>query len=432
MAAAAAEAHGGKLAQDHLVSTWQKTVLDNGVRVVTEFIPHVRSLAIGFWFQFGSRDETEKLSGIAHFLEHMNFKGTPRRSAARIASEIEGRGGHLNAFTGKENTCYLARVIDEQTSKAVDVLADITFNSVYDPQEIERERNVILEEMKNIEDTPDEMVFEHFMAQTFGLHSLGRPIIGTRDSLARISRPDLVDYSEQTYRGQRMVVAAAGNLNHNRLVKMIERRCGTANSVPLNRQTHNGSVDKSSRQDLHTSTQQAHVVWGCQGLTYLDDRKYVLFIISTLLGGGMSSRLFQSVRERYGLAYSIYTFLETYSDSGLFGVYAGASPDQAEKALNLIEIEVFKLTRQPVSNRTLKTIKDQLKGNLLLGLESPSSRMHRLGKMEINYGAWVPIEDVIARIEQVTPEDILALAQELFRAQAIQTTILWPNGEGQS
>jgi len=397
------------------------------LRIATEFIPHVRSIAIGFWFDTGSRDELEDYSGIAHFLEHMNFKGTARRSAGQIAREIEGRGGILNAFTSKEVTCYHARVVDEQTARAVDVLSDITHNSLFDPKEIDRERGVILEELKNVEDTADDLVFEHFMAQVFPQHPLGRSVLGNKQSLQTIHGENLSDFCTQTYHGKRVVIAAAGRLNHKRLVRMIEKRLGNTLGVDQNRTSPAFPDMKDQRQDLHTATQQAHILWGCRGLSYSDRRKYVLFILSTLLGGGMSSRLFQTVREKHGLAYSVYSFMDNYQDSGLFGIYAGTQPERAEEALELIKKEIHKLIAHPVSARELKRTKDQLKGNIMLGLESPNSRMHRLAKMEILTGSWVPIDDVIARIDEVTSEDIQSIAKELFEEQVLFTTVLWPN-----
>lgn len=406
---------------------YQRTVLSNGLRIVTEFIPHVRSIAIGFWFDTGSRDELEDFSGIAHFLEHMNFKGTPRRSVGQIAREIEGRGGILNAFTSKEVTCYHARVVDEQTARAVDLLSDITQNSIFDPDEIDRERDVILEELKTVEDTPDDLVFEHFMAQVFGEHPLGRSVLGTEKSLQAIHGTNLAEFCAWTYHGKRVVIAAAGRLNHNRLVRMIEKRMGGTPGTDHNRTSPSLPLQQYHRQDLHTATQQAHIIWGCRGLSYSDPEKYVLFILSTLLGGGMSSRLFQTIREKYGYAYSVYSFTDNYQDSGLFGIYAGTQPERVEKVLYLIRKEVHKLVAYPVSDRELQRTKDQLKGNIVLGLESPNSRMNRLAKMELVTGSWVSIDDVIERINEVTSNDIQSIAKELFEEQALFTTVLWPN-----
>ncbi|MBC8466106.1 insulinase family protein [bacterium] len=408
-------------------SNCQKTILDNGVRVVTELIPHVRSVAVGFWFTTGSRDEPEGLSGIAHFLEHMNFKGTKKRSAAQIAREIESRGGHLNAFTSKEVTCYLARVLDEQIPRSIDVLSDITRNSIYDQKEIDLERNVILEELKNTEDTPDELVYEHFFKHVFGEHPLGRSILGHRDSLKGINHNNLNNYSKERYNGSNVVIAATGNLDHQRLVRLVKSRFTKLNGFNQERYVPEVFEKKVHKQQEYTSTQQAHILFGCKGLDYNDKRRFVLSLMSTILGGGMSSRLFQNIREKEGMAYSVYSFVETFFDTGLFAIYAGTTPEKLESAKRLIRKEVRKLVHKSISDRELNRTKDQLKGNLMLGLESPSSRMHRLARMEINSGEFIPIEYVIEQINQVGSNDIQELAVDLFENQALYETTLLPN-----
>lgn len=406
---------------------YRRTVLDNGLRIVTEWMPHIRSVAIGIWFDTGSRDEPDHLSGISHFLEHMNFKGTKRRSAASIARQIESRGGSLNAFTSKEYTCYFARVIDRQLSRAVDVLTDITQNSVYNPDDINKERAVILEELKNIEDTPDELVFDYFFAQLYNPHSLGRPVIGRRDTLREINRENLVEYSSDHFTGSHVVVAATGNIDHNRLVRTIEHRIDSESATKPMRRPPSDRAETNNRQDIHTNTQQAHICWGCRAYPYRDPRKYALLVLNTLIGGGMSSRLFQQIRERHGLAYSVFSFLETYVDTGLFGVYAGTEPKHAERVLRMILTEIKRFVKDPVSLRTLQRTKEQLKGNLILGLESPDTRMHRLAKMEIYNVEWLSLDDVVDRIDAVTEDDVRTVARELFYNNPDSVTILLPN-----
>ncbi len=409
---------------------FRRTKLDNGLRVVTETMPHVRSLAVGFWFNAGSRYEPEDFAGISHFLEHMNFKGTPRRTPAAIARQIEDRGGHLNAFTSKEFTCYHASIVDQQLSRAVDVLSDITQNSVFDPKEIDRERGVIIEELKNLEDTPDELIFEYFVGQLYSPHSMGRSVLGRRETLDRIDRAKLVEYRSRHYSGSQTVIAAAGNVDHSRLVRMVERRFqGEATPV----KTHTPPLDQDIgelRLDFHTNTQQAHICWGCRAYAYNDNRKYSLLVLHTLLGAGMSSQLFQRIRERHGLAYSVFSFLETYRDTGLFGVYAGAEPKHAEKALKMIRSEVDKMVDKSISASKLQRAKDQLKGNLILGLESAANRMNRLAKMELYDTEWLSLDDIVDRIDALTVEDIRTVAQELFRERPNFTTILWPSRKG--
>lgn len=406
---------------------FKRTVLNNGLRVVTEDMPNIRSLAIGLWFDSGSRDEPDELAGIAHFLEHMNFKGTDRRSAAAIARQIEGSGGHLNAFTSKEFTCYHARIVDQQLSRAVDILADITQNSTYKLDDVEKERGVILEELKSVEDTPDELIFEHFIAQLYNRHSMGRSVLGGRASLQTINRDKLINYRSVNYSPARMVVAVAGNIDHNRLVRMIEHRFPNKVTSRPDRVPPVEEAKKDQRQDLYTKTQQAHICWGCRAYPYGDNRKYSLLILNTLLGGGMSSRLFQHIRERHGLAYSVFSFIETYFDTGLFGIYAGTEPDQAERTLRMIRKELRETVRTPVSARTLQRTKDQLKGNLILGLESPGNRMHRLAKMELYASEWLSLDDVVDRIDAVTVEDIQKVVNDLFVERPNYTTLLLPN-----
>ncbi len=420
---------GGRLTPAKTKSTFQKTELDNGIRVVTESIPHLRSLALGFWFDTGSRDETDDVAGIAHFIEHMMFKGTKKRNSIRIAREIEGKGGHLNAYTSREVTCYYARVIDEQASCAVDVLSDITFNSLFNPIEVDRERDVIVEELKAMEDTPDDIVYEYFSEHAFKKHPLGRTTLGTRDTLAAITSDTLINYAMDHYTKPRIVISAAGNVNHARLVKMVERRIPKSSGIEQIRTTP-PSVEKSfSRQDVYTTTQQSHIIWGCRGLTYFDPQKYVLYVLSTILGGGMSSRLFQTIREKHGLAYTVYSFSESYHDSGLFGIYAGTQPENVEKSLKLIRKEVQKIATKPVSRNELARIKAQLKGNLMLGLESPNARMHRLAKLELHNEDWKPIDHVISQIDAVTAEDVQSLSHQLFEEQGTFSTILHPKEE---
>lgn len=411
---------------DNSQGLYQKTTLDSGVTIVTEAMPNIRSLAIGFWFDTGSRDEPEELSGIAHFIEHMNFKGTPRRSAASIARQIEGRGGHLNAFTSREYTCYYARIVDEQLAKAVDVLADITQHSLFNQDEIDKERKVILEELKNVEDTPDDLVFEHFFAQIFANHPMGRSVLGNRETLNAIDHDGLSDYRLNQYTGSRAVIAAAGSLDHNRLVRMIERRFNK-NIAPDRERIKPSGNSAPPRQNHRTSTQQAHIIKGYRAFEYNNPEKYTLLVLNTLLGGGMSSRLFQEIREKHGLAYTVYSFLDTHLDTGIFGVYAGTEPKQAEKALKMITKELNRLCRIPVSGKALKRIKDQLKGNLIMGLESPGTRMHRLAKSIIYDADWITLDEIVNLIDNVTSDDIQRIARQLFDRQTSYTTVLLPD-----
>jgi len=405
---------------------YEKSVLSNGVRVITEVMPQVRSLALGFWFNVGSRDEPEGLCGISHFLEHMNFKGTPRRNAAAIVRAIEERGGHLNAFTSKEVTCFHVRAIDSQLARTVDVIADITQNSIYDPEELERERRVILEELKSTEDSPDEWALEQFVRQVFGRHAMGQMIIGRRETISAIGHDQLIGYRTDNYCGNRLVIAASGSLDHKTVVKLVEHALSHKPGSPPKRVKPRNSKSGAVRQDLHSNTQQAHICWGCRSLPFDDPRKYALLTMNTILGGGASSRLFQRIRERNGLAYSVYSFLDSFFDTGMFGVYAGTEPKQAEKALRLIVKTVTELAEKSVPAAELKRTQDQLKGSLMLSLESPSARMHRLARLELHTGGFRPLEEVITQIEAVTSDDIKRLAEDLFMESTTYTTVLWP------
>jgi len=405
---------------------YRRTQLDNGIRVVTETLPHVRSLAIGIWIDTGSRDEPEQLAGISHYLEHMNFKGTERRSPLEIARSIEGHGGQLNAFTGKHETCFYARVISSHLVRAVDVLADITQHSVYDPTETIKERKVILEELKNVEDTPDEMVFEYFWAEMYPNHSLGRTVIGTPKTLKKINPARLREYSQSHYCGSRIVVAVTGDVDHDRLVELIQQQFKSDQPSQRLRVAPQNDLTGHSHHEHHSSTQQAHILWGLHGITYYDPRKYALFIMNTVLGGGMSSRLFQHIREDRGLAYTVYSFLETLPDSGMFGVYAGTDPENVEQTLNLIKEDVLWFADNLLSDEELDRTKDQLKGALLLGLESPSSRMNRLARMESLTGGYLSIDDIIENINAVSAESIKELASEMFTNKPTVTTLLLP------
>lgn len=418
--------HGNKLSKN--IGNYHRTVLDGGIRIVTETMPQIRSLSIGIWFDTGSRDEPDDLAGISHFLEHMNFKGTPQRNPLEIAREIEGRGGQLNAFTSKEMTCFHARVIDEQLVRAVDVLSDIAQNSLYKQEDVDRERGVILEELKNNEDTPDDLVFEYFWDQLYDSHTLGRPIIGRRETIGTIDQDKLIRYRSDCYTGSRIVVSAAGHLDHTELVKIVKERLRTGTVSDQLRIPPLIPESKRYHQDRHTTTQQAHILWGCRGLAYKDPRKFPLLVLNTHLGGGgMSSRLFQTIREERGLAYSVYSFSNSYIDTGLFAVYAGTDPQKVEEVLGLISSEAADTVREPIAGDDLERIKDQLKGGLLLGLESSGSRMNRLAVREIYTGEYESLDDVIAKIDAVTAEDVQAIADELFNQQAIFTTVLLPN-----
>ncbi|MDZ7289113.1 MAG: insulinase family protein [candidate division KSB1 bacterium] len=406
-------------------SEHQKTVLPGGLRIVTERIPHVRSVSLGVWVLTGTRDELPEENGISHFLEHMMFKGTRRRKASDIAESLEAVGGHLNAFTGKELTCYYAHVLDEHLPLAVDVLADMLTDSVFDPEEILKEKSVIIEEINSVEDTPEDWIQDLFMRDLFPQHALGFSTLGTREIISSLRRDQLLDYVQRHYSQNRLLIAAAGNVEHADLVAQVgEHFCvlpanGTRVLVPPPAKSLPSSITDDD-------CSQTHICIGSQALRFDDPRKFVLLVLNTLLGGGMSSRLFQTIREQHGLAYSVFSFQDFMFDTGVFGVYLGTDPDRAEQAMALLRRELQRLCDEHISPAEHERTINQLKGSLMLGLESTSSRMSRLAKMEIYLGEYVTLDEVCAGIERVTAEQINQLARELFAEDKMTSTIIRP------
>lgn len=408
-----------------LTSEFNKSELKNGIRLVTERIPYVRSISIGAWLVVGSRDESDETNGISHYIEHMLFKGTTNRTASEIAESLESVGGQLNAFTGKELTCFYAHILDEHLPIAVDVISDILSNSVFDESEMEKEKRVILEELNMLEETPEEMIHEYFVDDLYPDHSLGLSIIGKREIISGFTQQDILGYISKNYSATRLVIAAAGNVDHQELVRLVERRFAAF--------TDRGSRDYQPPSGPHSGANvvengaiQAHVCMGTHSYSYRNPKKFGLLILNTLLGAGMSSRLFQNIREKYGLAYSVYSFLDFLYDTGMFGVYIGTDKQKIDDSLELIKNELQNFKEQPVSGAELQRTKSQLKGNLMLGLESTASRMSRLAKMEIYLNDYFTLDDTLNEIEQVTQDDILAIANELFDSDRLFTTILRP------
>lgn len=404
---------------------YKKTELSNGIRVVTERIPHVRSISIGTWVAVGSRDEHPGNHGISHYIEHMMFKGTSNQTASDIARSLESVGGHLNAFTGKELTCYYAHVLDEHLCKAVEVIADILTNSIFDEDEMEKEKRVILDELNNIEETPEELIHDLFWEDLFPNHPLGFSIVGKRDSILNLKRDAILSFLRQNYTTTRMVVAAAGNVDHSHLVDLLQANFGPLGgghsaTYPLPRNPEHGT------NVVENGAIQAHLCLGTQAYPYRERKKFGLLVLNTLLGAGMSSRLFQNIREKQGIAYSVYSFIDFLFDAGIFGVYLGTDKENVEKSLELITRELEGLRKNPVSSEELDRTKSQLKGNLMLGLEGTSSRMNRLAKMEIYLQDYFTLDHTLAEIDAVTRTEVLETAQELFDTNRIYTTILKP------
>ena len=399
----------------------QRTVLPGGLRVITESLPSVRSAAIGIWAGVGSRDEGPLHAGATHYLEHLLFKGTSRRSALEISAAIDAVGGELNAFTAKEYTCYYARVLDADVPLAIDVLSDMVTGSLIEPKDVDAERGVILEEIAMNEDDPADLVHEEFAAQLFGDTPLGRPILGTVDSINEISRDRIAEHYRSRYTPDALVVAAAGNLSHDTVVRLVQSAFGPvlAGSAALPAAARLGGTEAGSATGtgvrlLSRPVEQANIVLGCAGLARTDTRRFSLGVLNAALGGGMSSRLFQEVREKRGLAYSVYSFSSQHADCGQWGVYAGCLPAKADEVLAICQDEIAKVIESGLTDEELDRGKGQLRGSIVLGLEDPSSRMSRLGKSELVYPALEPVDDILAEIEAVTHDDVRSVTAAIL------------------
>ena len=407
---------------------FKKSVLGSGIRLVTERIPHVRSVSIGAWLNVGSRDEVPENNGVSHFIEHLLFKGTKNRTAAEIAESLESVGGHLNAFTSKELTCYYAHILDEHLSTSVEVIADILCNALFEASEMEKEKQVIVEELNTMEETPEELIHEYFLDDVFPNHPLGLSIIGKRENITTFSRQKVLDYLSDNYTTDRLVIAAAGNVDHDELAKLVEKNFenfgnkGHQNYEPPRGPRHGKNV-------IENGAIQAHICLGTHAYSYQNPKKFGLLVLNTLLGSGMSSRLFQNIREKHGIAYSVYSFIDFLFDTGLFGVYIGTDKYKIDDSIELINKELDQLMKHPISDSELDRTKSQLKGNLMLGLESTSSRMNRLAKMEIYLEKHFTLDDTLNEIAKVSKEDILDIANELFKRDRIYTTILKPQSQ---
>ncbi len=393
------------------------------MRVVTEWIPHLHSVSMGIWLNLGSRDEQDNESGLTHFIEHMLFKGTEKRSAREIAKELDAVGGMSNAFTSKENTCFHAKVLDTHLPLVVDILSDIFLHSVFAHAEVEREREVILQEINMVEDTPDEYVHILFSQSFWDGNPLARPIFGNVQTVLSFSREMILGYLERGYQPDRIVLSAAGNVNHQEFLKLvgpafrnIERHSHALNRKP---------PSISSRVDLYPrDLEQIHLCLGARGTSLVEEERYCCTILNVILGGSMSSRLFQEVRERRGLAYSIYSFLSSHTDAGMVGIYGAVRPDNIKKTLELIRHELRRFKREPIGDTELRAAKEHIKGGIYLAAENTDNRMSRLAKNEIIFGRFVPYEEIEAGLEQVTVEDVQALAQQIFRPEAMSLVLL--------
>ncbi|MBV9291183.1 MAG: insulinase family protein [Frankiales bacterium] len=406
----------------------RRTVLPGGLRVISESVPGVRSVAFGIWVGVGSRDETLSLSGASHYLEHLLFKGTQRRDALSIAAEIEAVGGEINAFTAKEYTCYYARVLDEDLPLAVDVVCDMVSGSLIATPDVENERGVILEEIAMHDDDPGDAVHDAFAELVWPGTPLGRPVLGTVSSIESLSRASIAGYYRRRYRPDSLVIAAAGNLDHAALVRLV-RKAFAAVEVEADRAPSaprlggRGPGFTSGTSVVRRPTEQANLVLGLPGLPRLDERRFALSVLNAALGGGMSSRLFQEVREKRGLAYSVYSFTSQYADTGLVGVYAGCHPKRATDVLELCREQLTLAASGGITAEELERGRGQMRGGLVLGLEDTGSRMSRLGKSELVYGELMTIDEILSRLAEVTLDDVRAVAFDLLRGPAALAAI---------
>ncbi len=404
----------------------EKTTLDNGLKVVTEKVDSVKSVSVGIWVKTGSRNETEKQAGITHFLEHMLFKGTESRSSYDIAMSMESVGGYLNAFTSSEYTCYYSRCLNTQLDRALDVLSDMVLNPSFPEDEVEKEKKVVIEEMKMYRDSPDDFLFEEFSNKLFEGHPLGRPIIGFEETVSAFSREDLYEYMEERYQPWNLLVAVAGNTDHNKVVNLVSDYFGDLPSKGQDQENRELTPYQVINQKLTKDIEQTHLILGRRGLDYDHDDKYRLLLANTVLGGGMSSRLHQNVREKYGYCYSINTFNQSYQDTGIFGVYVGTDRDYVKHVRKLIEKELQVLQDEPIPEKELQEAKSQLKGKLMLSLESMSNRMSRLAKSELYFNRFVTLDELTQNIDGVEAEQVKSFAQDFFDKDQFSEAILLP------
>ncbi len=408
------------------MTIYNKTILDNGISVVSEKTNFTKSVCLGVWVGVGSRYENLKNNGISHFLEHMVFKGSKKRSSFKIAKFLESVGGSLNAFTGKEFTCYFAHVLSKDISLAMDIVSDILVNPRFDESDIDNERNVVIEEINSTLDSPEELIHEYFQENIFYKHPLGYSILGKLNNIKSFNNKIIRDYWGKNYISNRIVVAVSGDIDHKNLVKLVEKYLSVPdknNTVKFKRKIGKGN-NKTTL--VKKGIKQAHICMGNIGVSYYKKIKYTLMILITLLGGGMSSRLFQIVREKHALAYSVYSFAEFLSDSGMFGVYMGTDKEKVDDAIVLVKKEFNKLRNKKISKRELNRIKSQLTGNLILSLENVSSQMTRLAKMELYLCKYYSLDKVLSEINSVTSEDVLALSNKILDEKDLKISVLKP------
>lgn len=396
------------------MENYNRIILDSGMKLLTEHLPYVNSATIGIWVGTGSRDENAKNNGVSHFIEHLMFKGTKNRTAKQIAETIDSVGGQMNAFTSKDHTCYFIRILDKYLPLALDVLSDMLNNSLFDAQEIEKEKKVIIEEIRMYEDSPDDLVHDIFARALWGNHTVGQSIAGEEEIIRNLSRNDIVDYIAQHYVSQNMIVSAAGNLDKINLEEEVKKVFPAKIQEIPQREQVLSKIDKSIFIK-QKKTEQVHLCMGTKAYSREHEDRYALTVLESILGGGVSSRLFQRVREEKGLVYSIYSYYTSYQDGGAFAIYAGTSPENADEVVEIVTDELVNLKEKGITEQELAKTKEQLKGNLMLSLESTSNRMSRLAKSELFFNKIIPVEKIVENIEKVQVGDLQRIAQDLFK-----------------
>jgi predicted Zn-dependent peptidase len=402
----------------------RREVLPNGLTVITEQMQNIRSVSIGIWVKTGSRDEDLQWNGISHFIEHMVFKGTQHRSAEDIARQIDSIGGNMDAFTAKECVCFNVKVLDEHLPIAMDVLSDLVLNPVFDAQDINRERGVILEEIKMDEDSPDYLVHEIFTQNFWKDHPLGKPILGTKDTVKRFEREPVLNFYGQRFGPGNFIISAAGNLRHENFVELVNKHFQHMKPVKNGFRSPQPKIVPRIILRNKKALEQVQICVGVPSHPIAHEKRHASYILNTLLGGGMSSRLFQNIRERQGLAYAIYSDLNPYRDTGCLSVYAGTSRESASKVVQCVVSEFRKLKAERVPEEEVRRSKDQLKGSLMLSLESSTARMSNLARQEMYFEHFYSMDELLEKIEAVTAEELLQLAQEFFHTESIAITVL--------
>ncbi len=404
---------------------YRKSVLPNGIRLVTEAMPHVRSVAVGVWVDTGSRVEPEERGGISHLIEHLVFKGTATRSAEAIARAIDSVGGHMDAFTAKEHTCFYVGVLDEHLPLAVDLLSDILMRPLFAAGDIEKEKSVVLQEIKMVEDTPDDLIHDLFAERVWAGHPLGRPILGLWERVKAFDRPTILRHFEEEYVPGRITVAVAGHVEHERVRDLFATRFAAFDRPTMPR-TMTSPTLHPGRHMVTKPLEQVHLVLGFPGISDVAPERYALYLLNDVIGGSMSSRLFQEVRERQALVYSVHSGTQPYRDTGLLYVYAGTEPANFAKVLRAVMKEVRALKKDGITTDELRRAKDHLKGNLMLSLESTSSRMNRLAKQELRFGAFVSLDEMLGAFDAVRPEDVEALLHRVLDEEQLALMTLGP------